>query len=134
LAIYNQTAIADRLPLIFESDGCKADLLLDVPAVVEENEYSHTHPELFPFHNRFTQRGEWLAYLERVHCLFSLLYARAEEVAELLDVGGASAIELADRVRGEIGPLSVIPKVDRRRVALSAFDELCAASTPTVCL
>lgn len=123
LAYYPGTRLMRDARVAFDSDNLRADLLLDVPKVVEDNPVAARHPDLFPFHCRYAERAEWRSYLEAVHCLFTLIYARPDVLAGMLSTQPAAII--ARRVLDRIGNLVDIPKAERRPATLREFDAIC---------
>jgi len=73
LTLYNGTpsslGIADQTLTYSE---LKPRLLLDCPDIVQENEYAHARPHLFPFHNTFLKPEVWHSFTIGMHITYTL--------------------------------------------------------------
>jgi hypothetical protein len=128
LTLYNQTPAEAANASGISVNTTKVKLLLDVPAVVEDNPYANSMPSLFPFHSTYVGRFEWETFLQRVHCLFTLLFAVPGELGQLAKNRDFNFAKFADSLLVDVGSLFSIQKPDRRYEELNAFR--CARPLP----
>lgn len=120
LAYYPGTAVWVSRPA-FHYDNLRVRTLMDVPSVVEENDFARVNPELFPFHSRYVEDHEWHQYVNRIHALFSLLFARADVLRALWERHSLSPVAVADAVTALVQNAGTDP--DGLRVQqIRAFD------------
>jgi hypothetical protein len=86
---------------------------------------------LFPFDNRYVPEVEWHKFIDRLHCLYTLILERAATMSELVREGISTAA-IADAVTQETGDLLLVASQRRRSLELDAFDEIFCGSTLTV--
>jgi len=94
--------------------------MLDVPSVVEHNEYAGEDPQLFPFHSRYVADEEWTAFISVTHCLFTLFSYCPQTLDALWVEKGISPTAIARNVLAATGSLLKFKKPQRRDVELSA--------------
>lgn len=73
LSIYNGTSLSvSNSPARYYSSA-KAELLMDVPEVVQTNEFAKHLPHLFPYHSTTSNVYSWEVFVAKVHTLSSLV-------------------------------------------------------------
>lgn len=120
LTLYNKTGSQLNSLRVPEYDEFKVRLMLDVPEVVEENFYAFQNPELFPFHSRYVDLGEWHDFVSLVHCLYTLLEAFPKTLEYLWNEEDITPTEIARKMLSNTGSLIDIPKMGRRDAQLLA--------------
>jgi hypothetical protein len=113
LTLYNGTPAMEAYSGSLEWDEMKAQILLDVPSVVEQNPLARELPHLFPFHCRYAPRTEWHSFIELSHCLSSLLDTYPRTLDRLWD-RGISPIDVGCRSLASVGDLCQVEKMVRR--------------------
>jgi hypothetical protein len=135
LTLYNRTKSRNDVKSPCRYDDVKPRLMLDVPEVVERNDYARALPRLFPFHSRYVAGDEWGAFVSLVHCLFTLFYCYPRTLGALWAEKGVSPSVVSRRVLEEVGDLLEIEKPLRRDAELAAaipiLEELTAGSKGT---
>jgi hypothetical protein len=129
LTLYNQTKVQTNAALGIAADDTKARLMLDIPEVVEKNEYARTNPHLFPFHSRYVPGPEWHSFLSGTHCLFTLFLCYPQTLEALWLEKGISPLEIASEVTSAVGDLSLIEKSLRRDAELAVIISVIEKST-----
>lgn len=127
LTLYPGTPMYGKHNGNFYYDEHKAEMLMDLPRFVVENEYAkdETQTHLFPFHNSFVPPAVWQPFVEDVHCLFTLLFARSEAVNDVLKSGFCFSQMIAGVTGAVPNPLTIHPR-DRRLAQVTAFDRIYA--------
>lgn len=126
ITYYPRTTIDAQRPVMF-ADFFRTELELDVPDIVVQNPFALKNPELFPFHARYVSQSEWEGFASQVHILFTLIYSRGQELMRLVDAH-ARLGDVAIQVAAYLGDMRQIPKVERRKAEVEAFDRLFAGS------
>jgi hypothetical protein len=121
LTLYNGTESQTRERGHVAMDNLKVNLLMDLPADLEDNEYAKGRPELFPFHSRYVGKAEWSSFLQMAHCLFTLFYCYPQTLQTTWLESNISPLQIAAAVLEEIGDLGSIDKVGRRDAEADAF-------------
>jgi len=125
LTQYPGTRLASDSGQPVEFDDYRVRVGLDAPAVIASNDYAAVLPELFPFHSRYVPSKEWRDFVQQVHCLFTLLYARTDELADRLQQDRPTKLfPIATQVLEEIGDLLRIDTLGRRQAEVIAFDSI----------
>lgn len=125
LTYYPSTPLARSTALHLAYDEHKIRLLLDVPDLLFDNVYAKRRPDLFPFHSRYTEVDEWHRFVERVHCLFTLVWARPEA---LHAAAAGRYAAFADAIVDRTGSVLKLPAFARRPEQLRAFDHVSDSS------
>jgi hypothetical protein len=120
LTLYNRTKAGRDVKSPCHYDDVKPRLMLDVPEVVERNDYARALPRLFPFHSRYVARDEWGAFVSLTHCLFTLFYCYPQTLSALWSERGISPRAVGRKVLEEVGDLLEIEKPFRRDAELAA--------------
>jgi len=132
LTLYNRTKSRIDAGSPCHYDDLKPRLMLDVPEVVERNDYARAHPKLFPFHSRYVAGEEWETFVSLAHCLFTLFYCYPRTLDALWVEKGVSPRVVGAKVLEEVGELLDIEKPLRRDAELAAaipiIEELTAAT------
>lgn len=135
LTLYNGTKSHYDVTSSCHYDDVKPRLMLDVPEVVEHNEYARAQPTLFPFHFRYTDAAEWGEFISLAHCLFTLYSCYPHTLESLWGGLNVSPVTVSRRVLDEVGDLLQIEKPFRRDAELAAaipiLEGLTAASPRT---
>jgi hypothetical protein len=121
LTLYNETKLQRDLAKRIERDETKAMLMLDVPELVEKNEYAQVNPHLFPFHSRYVPNAEWTSFVSTTHCLFTLFLCYPRTLETLWIETDTSPLDVANKVMSIVGDLSVIEKPLRRDAELATI-------------
>lgn len=121
LTLYNQTKVQTNAALRMEADETKATLMLDIPEVVEKNEYAQTNPHLFPFHSRYVPGPEWSSFISGAHCLLTLFLCYPQTIETIWLEKDISPLEIASEVKSAVGDLSLIEKPLRRDAELAVI-------------
>lgn len=135
LTLYNRTKSRSDMKSPCDYDDVKPRLMLDVPEVVECNDYARALPRLFPFHSRYVAGDEWEAFVSLAHCLFTLFYCYPRTLDALWMEKGISPCAVSRKVLEEVNDLLKIEKPLRRDAELAAaipiLEELTAATKGT---
>jgi hypothetical protein len=121
LTLYNQTKVRTDSSQGIQADETKARLMLDVPELVEKNEYAQINPDLFPFHSRYVSGAEWTSFVSRTHCLFTLFLCYPRTLETLWIEKDISPLDVANDVMSIVGDLSMIEKPLRRDAELTTI-------------
>lgn len=131
LTLYNGTMSQVASTASVTADDLKPRLLLDVPDVVERNDYAANYPELFPFHSRYVAKKEWASFLHLTHCLFTLYFCYPKTLEDLWVAKDISPLAVAKAVMEKVGDLTLLEKPYRRakeiEVALPILERLTEA-------
>jgi hypothetical protein len=117
--------------LNIQADETKARLMLDVPEMVENNEYARGNPHLFPFHSRYVPSPEWASFISRAHCLFTLFLSYPQTLETLWLEKDISPLDVANEVMSVVGDLSPIKKTLRRDAELATIISIIERLTTT---
>lgn len=132
LTLYNGTKSHYDVTASCHYDDVKPRLMLDVPEVVEHNEYARAQPTLFPFHSRYTDAAEWGEFISLAHCLFTLYSCYPDTLESVWGGLNVSPVTVSRRVLDKVGDLLQIEKPFRRDAELAAaipiLEGLTAAS------
>jgi hypothetical protein len=120
LTLYNHTKSQLDVSSPCHYDDLKPRLMLDVPAVVEHNEYARTLPALFPFHSRYVAGEEWREFISLAHCLFTLFFCYPRTLGELWAELDISPVTISRSVLEKVGGLLRLDKPLRRDAELAA--------------
>jgi radical SAM superfamily enzyme YgiQ (UPF0313 family) len=120
LTLFNETKVETDHNFSIEADGSKASLMLDVPVIVERNEYAKTNPRLFPFHSRYVSSHEWSLFVSQVHCLFTLFLCYPQTLDSVWIERDISPRVVANTILSRVGDLFKIEKASRRDAELLA--------------
>jgi hypothetical protein len=123
LNIYTGTDAERSSPVQRTADSLQAELLLDVPPVVQDNPYASLDPGGFPFHSRYVPPDEWNEFLRMAHCLHTLVNLFPWELEALMETRGANPVEFAQSVIAKTGELlNIVPNERRVREEKAALD------------
>jgi hypothetical protein len=131
LTLYNSTKSRIDVKSPCHYDDFKPRLMLDVPEVVERNDYARALPTLFPFHSRYVARDEWEAFVSLGHCLFTLFYCYPRTLDALWAEKSISPCAVSRKVLEEVGNLLEIEKPLRRDAELAAAIPILEGLTAT---
>lgn len=119
LTLYNRTKSQVDVTTPCYPDDIKTRLMLDVPEIVERNDYARTLPALFPFHSRYVAREEWGYFISLAHCLFTLFFSYPQTLDTVWGEKGISPVTVAQSILEEVGDLLQIEKPLRRDAELA---------------
>jgi len=120
LTLYNRTKSRVDVKSPCHYDDVKPRLMLDVPEVVECNDYARALPRLFPFHSRYVAGDEWQEFVSLTHCLFTLFYCYPRTLEALWAEQSISPYAVSRQVLEGVGDLLEIEKPLRRDAELAA--------------
>lgn len=127
LTLYNQTGTFKANASIPAYDEIKVRLMLDVPDVVEKNFYALENPQLFPFHSRYVEAGEWHNFLLIAHFLYTLMEVFPKTLEYLWENENISPLHVAKRMSDIMEPLLDIQKTARRDAEILAAIQVLEA-------
>lgn len=124
LTLYPGTRAHQTASRGWEMDPTQAQLLMDVPRVVEDNPLAVSAPHLFPFHARYTSREEWGGFLAFCHAAHTIVNSFAPAMAAAWREDGVPPSAMVERILDRVGDLMATPPGERRLAEQAAALEV----------
>lgn len=122
LTLYNDTASEREMRTVPRTyTNLKPRLLLDTPAIIQENPYARQHPELYPFHSTVLPPPFYERFVTGMHVAYTLFASFPRTLLQYVLVDGGSLWALLDELARRVGDLTSIPAVERRPIERELF-------------
>ncbi|HUN86668.1 MAG TPA: radical SAM protein [Terracidiphilus sp.] len=133
LSLYAGTVAYRRSDFRFEPDRLQAQIMMDLPDVAESNPFAESHPQLFPFHSRYVEEGEWQSFLLQTRCISTLLHCYPKTLALLRESRGTHPREVAHITLQNFDDWAEVPKAEvrdvERDVGFAVLEQLCEGAS-----